>query len=322
MTSIPKLIARRVASFVPVLLAATLLVFVLVDLAPGDPAFTAFGGIGVSAEQREAFYEEYGLNDPLPVRYVRFLGEILDGNLGTTLRTKTPVWEILRTGLPITLQLVTLALSIAVLVGTALGVVSAIRRRGVVDNSIRAISLAALAAPNFWIGLLLINLFAVGLGWLPTGGYVALSDDPGGWARSLVLPTLALAVPLAGAFTRIVRTAVVEELDEDYVRTAYGSGLPPRVVIGRNVLRNALIAPVTVMGIYFGWLLAGAVLVETVFSLSGIGRALVNGARTNDQYLVRGVALVTITLFLVANLVIDVVTVLLTPRLRSAADNG
>lgn len=321
MTSIPQLIARRLVSFIPVLLVSTFLVFVLVDLAPGDPAFTAYGGVGISEEQRALFYEENGLNDPLPVRYVRFIGDTLQGDLGDTFRSNTPVREVLATGLPITLQLITLALTTAIVLGSTLGVASAIRRGGIVDNGLRSLSLAALAAPNFWLGLLMINLFGVALGWLPTGGYRSFADGPADWLRSLILPAAALAIPLTGVFTRIVRTAVLDELGKDYVRTCFGNGLPPRLVIGRNVLRNALIPPLTVMGIYFGWLLAGAVLVEEVFSLPGIGRALVNGARTSDLFLVRGVALITITLFLVANLVIDVLTTLLTPRLRSASND-
>jgi peptide/nickel transport system permease protein len=313
------MVLRRLAVFPVILLATSFLVFVLIDLAPGDPALAALG-VGASAEQRQAFIAAHGLNDPLPVRFVRFLGELAHGDFGYSLVTGQPVAPQVATAVPITIQLTLLALALATVVSLVLGVLSAVFRGRRVDVVIRAVSIALLAAPAFWVGLLLINLFAVGLGWLPFGGYTPPNQDPGLWARGLILPVVALAMPLAGIFTRMIRSAVVDELGKDYVRTAYGLGLPPVVVVGRNVLRNALLTPLTVMGLWVGYLLAGAVLIESVFSVPGIGRLLVQGVLTSDLNVIRVVALITVGLFLLANLLVDICHMLLDPRERPAAD--
>jgi peptide/nickel transport system permease protein len=313
------MVMRRLAVFPLILCATSFLVFVLIDLAPGDPALAALG-VGASAEQRQAYILANGLDASVPVRFVRFLGDLAHGNVGYSLVTGQPVAPQLATAVPITLQLALLALALAVAVALSLGVLSAIVRDSPIDALIRGISVALLAAPAFWVGLLLINLFAVGLGWLPFGGYTSPSDGLGAWARGLVLPVVSLAMPLAGIFTRMVRSAVVDEIGKDYVRTAYGLGLPPHVVIGRNVLRNALVTPLTVLGLWVGYLLAGAVLIETVFSIPGIGRLLVQGVLTSDLNVIRIVALVTVGLFLLANLIVDIGQVLLDPRGRSATN--
>lgn len=319
MNRLAALVLRRIAVFPLILLATSFLVFVLIDLAPGDPALAALG-IGASAEQRQAYIAAHGLDDPLPVRFVRFLGEVAQGDFGYSLVTGQPVAPQLQNAVPITVQLAVLSLLLAVAAALVLGVLSAMFRGRRIDAVIRGVSVALLAAPAFWVGLLLINLFAVGLGWLPFGGYTPPDEDVGAWARGLVLPVVALAMPIAGIFTRTVRAAVVEELGKDYVRTAYGLGLPPRVVIGRNVLRNALVTPLTVLGLWVGYLLAGAVLIETVFSIPGIGRLLVQGVLTSDLNVIRDVSLITVTLFLAANLLVDVAHLLLDPRQRSSAD--
>jgi len=318
MSRLTTMVVRRLVTFPVILLATSFLVFVLVDLAPGDPALAALG-VGASAQQRHAYIVAHGLDAPLPVRFVRFLADLAHGDFGYSLVTGQPVAPQLATAVPITVQLALLALALALAVALGLGVWSAIVRDGRLDALVRGVSIALLAAPAFWVGLLLINLFAVGLGWLPFGGYTPPGEGLGLWARGLVLPVIALAMPLAGIFTRMIRSAVVEELSKDYVRTAYGLGLPPHVVVGRNVLRNALITPLTVLGLWVGYLLAGAVLIETVFSVPGIGRLLVQGVLTSDLNVIRMVALVTVGLFLLANLLVDVGQVLLDPRGRSAS---
>lgn len=310
------LIARRLALFPPTLLATTLLVFLLLNIGPGDATFSR-GGQVLSPEARAAFREQAGLDDPLPVRFVHFLGDLAHFRLGDSLLTGAPVGKLLGDAAPVTLQLVALALAFATIVALVVGVVAALFRDRWPDHVARAGAVALIAAPNFWLGMLGINLFAVSLGWLPAGGYVPFGENPVEWFRAMLLPALALGLPVAGILTRIVRTAVVEELDKDYVRTALGAGLPRIEVIGRNVLRNALVSPLTVLGLYFGYLLAGAVLVEIVFALPGLGRMMVDGVLGGDVFVVRSAALVTVTVFLLANLVVDVLYLVLNPRVRA-----
>lgn len=180
-------------------------------------------------------------------------------------------------------------------------------------------SLVGVAAPAFWLALLMIQWLAVDRGWFPTGGYINPADSFGGWLRSMILPALSLSLPVAAQLTRIVRTSMVEELDKDYVRTAIGSGLPPMVVVGRNVLRNALINPLTVLGLRIGYLLGGAVVIEQIYSLPGMGTMMINGVRDGDPAVVQGVVLTIATGFIVVNFVVDVLYLLVNPRLRTAS---
>lgn len=223
------------------------------------------------------------------------------------------------TALPLTLQLTFLGLGIAVVLALLGGVTAAIHRDRLPDQFIRVVSLTGVAAPGFWLALLMIQYLAVDLGWFPTGGYVNPADSFTGWLRTMTLPALALSLPVAAQLTRIVRTAVVEELDKDYVRTAIGSGLPPRVVVGRNVLRNALINPLTVLGLRVGYLLGGAVVIETIFSLPGMGKLMIDAVKNGDPAVVQGVVLTTAVGFVVVNLVIDVLYLLVNPRIREAS---
>jgi len=305
---------RRSGAIVATLLAATLLLFILIDLAPGDPSVSRFG-LPVSEEVRAATERELGLDDPLPARYVRFIGEAVQGDLGYAIVSGQPVRRLIADALPVTLQVTGLSLLVAVAFALALGLLSAVAQGRRPDHAVRIVATAMLALPNFWVALLAINLFAVRLGWLPAGGYVPLSDGVGPWLRALVLPAVTLALPIAGILARVIRTSVAEELGKDYVRTARGSGLPEPVVL-RNVLRNALVSPLTVLGLYVGYLLAGAVLIETVFGLPGLGRLLVQAALRVDIVTVRAVALVSVLLFLVVNLVVDLTYRLVDPRIK------
>ncbi len=302
---------------VPILLLSLLLVFILIDLAPGDPAFASLGQVA-SAESREQFREEHGLNDPLPVRYVRFLGQAAQGDFGNALVSGAPISSLMANALPVTFQLTGIAMLLAVTMATILGVTAGVWRDRWPDTVIRLVSIGLVGAPNFWIGLLMINYFSVQLGVLPAGGYSPLSDGFGDWFQSLIMPAVALAMPVGGILTRIVRSSMVEELEKDYVKTAYGAGLSPLTVIGNNVLRNALISPLTVLGLYIGYLLAGAVLVEVVFAMPGIGRLLVDGVLDADLFQIRAIALITVTLFLIANLIVDILYLVLNPKLEEA----
>lgn len=205
------------------------------------------------------------------------------------------------TALPLPLQLTFLGLGIAVVLSLVGGVTAAIHRDRLPDQIIRVVSLTGVAAPGFWLALLMIQYLAVDLGWFPTGGYINPADSLSGWLKTMTLPAFALSLPVAAQLTRIVRTAVVEELDKDYVRTAIGSGLPPRVVVGRNVLCNALITPLTVLGLRVGYLLGGAVVIETIFSLPGMGKLMIDAVKNGDPAVVQGVVLTTAAGFVVVN---------------------
>ncbi|MFK4064557.1 ABC transporter permease [Streptomyces sp. NPDC029674] len=319
MTAVLRILARRVALLVPLLLGIVLFVFLVMRFSDVDPASAFFQGANPTPEQLHQFREENGLLDPLPVRYVAFVGDLLHGDMGISVLNRSPVLDQVTTALPLTVQLTFLGLGIAVVLSLTLGVTAAIYRDRLPDQIIRVISLTGVAAPGFWLALLMIQYLAVDLGWFPTGGYINPADSLTGWLKTMTLPALALSLPVAAGLTRIIRTAVVEELDKDYVRTAIGNGLPPVVVVGRNVLRNALINPLTVLGLRVGYLLGGAVVIETIFSLPGMGKLMIDAVKNGDPAVVQGVVITTAVGFVIVNLVIDVLHLLVNPRLRGSS---
>ncbi|MET7570068.1 ABC transporter permease [Streptomyces sp. NPDC005492] len=319
MITVVRILARRVALLVPLMLGIVLFVFVVMRFSDVDPASAFFQGANPTPRQLHDFRERNGLLDPLPLRYVHFVGSLLHGDMGTSALTRAPVVDQVTTALPLTLQLTFLGLGIAVVLSLLGGVTAAIYRDRLPDQIIRVVSLTGVAAPGFWLALLMIQYLAVDRGWFPTGGYINPADSLTGWLKTMALPALALSLPVAAQLTRIVRTSVVEELDKDYVRTAIGSGLPPRVVVGRNVLRNALMNPLTVLGLRVGYLLGGAVVIETIFSLPGMGKLMIDAVQNGDPAVVQGVVLTTATGFVVVNLVIDILYLLVNPRLRDAS---
>lgn len=319
MTAIIRILARRLALLVPLLLGIVLFVFLVMRFSDVDPASAFFQGANPTEEQLHQFREENGLLDPLPVRYVAFVGDLIQGDMGISVLTRSPVVDQVTTALPLTVQLTFMGLGIAVVISLLLGVTAAIYRDRLPDQLIRVISLTGVAAPGFWLALLMIQYLAVEAGWFPTGGYVNPGDSLSGWLKTMTLPAFALSLPVAAGLTRIIRTAVVEELDKDYVRTAIGSGLPPVVVVGRNVLRNALINPLTVLGLRVGYLMGGAVVIETIFSLPGMGKLMIDAVKNGDPAVVQGVVITTAVGFVVVNLVLDILHLLVNPRLRGAA---
>ncbi|MBK3564610.1 ABC transporter permease [Streptomyces sp. MBT62] len=319
MVTVVRILARRVVLLVPLMLGIVLFVFVVMRFSDVDPASAFFQGANPTAQQLHDFRERNGLLDPLPLRYVHFVGALLHGDMGTSALTRAPVVQQVTTALPLTLQLTFLGLAIAIVLSLLGGVTAAIYRDRLPDQIIRVVSLTGVAAPGFWLALLMIQYLAVDRGWFPTGGYINPADSLTGWLKTMALPALALSLPVAAQLTRIVRTSVVEELDKDYVRTAIGSGLPPRVVVGRNVLRNALMNPLTALGLRVGYLLGGAVVIETIFSLPGMGKLMIDAVQNGDPAVVQGVVLTTATGFVVVNLVIDILYLLVNPRLRDAS---
>jgi peptide/nickel transport system permease protein len=305
----------RILSLVPLLLGVTLFVFVVMRFSPVDPAVAALGE--VPEEQLQQFREDNGLLDPWPVQYGRFLWQLLHGDFGVSVITRQSVGDTITTALPLTIQLTLMGLVIAVVLALLLGITSAVFRDRWPDQLIRLVSLAGIAAPAFWIALLLVQWLAVGEGLFPTSGYISPADSFSGWLNSMALPAIALSMPVTAQLTRIIRTSMVEELDKDYVRTARGGGLPPVVVVGRNVLRNALVTPLTVLGLRVGYLLGGAVVIETMFALPGMGQNMIQAVTDGDTAKVQGFVLTIALIFVLVNLIVDILYVIANPRLRS-----
>lgn len=308
-------LALRRALVLPVmLLGVSLLVFVVLQFSPNDPAYNALG-VGASEEARAAYAEEHGLDQPLPIRYVQFLGQVLQGDLGMTAPPATPVVDRIAEAFPLTLQLTLLGMALAIVFALATGVVGALWRDRWPDQITRILSIAFLALPPFWLAILLIQQFSLGLQAFPAGGYVPPAQSLGGWLASMTLPAISVAVPVGAQLSRLVRTSMVEELDRDYVRTATGNGLPRWLVL-RGALRNALITPMTVLGWRFGYAMGGAVVIETIFNLPGMGQLLLTGVTNGDVALVQGAVLTVALSLLVVNLVIDLLYVVVNPRIR------
>jgi peptide/nickel transport system permease protein len=318
MALVARMLLRRILLLVPLLLGVIAFVFVVMRFSNNKPEYAYFQGQNPTPEQIHQFQVDNHLLDPLPLRYLRFMGDLVHGNMGTSVLTKAPVLDSVRTALPLTLQLTLLGLLVAVVTALLLGTVAAIFRDRWPDQLIRVVSLGGVAAPSFWLALLMIQWLAVGAGIFPTSGYINPADSFSGWLRCMTLPALSLSLPVAAQLTRIVRTSMVEELDKDYVRTAIGSGLPPVVVVGRNVLRNALINPLTVLGLRVGYLLGGAVVIETIFSLPGMGKLMIDAVTNGDPAVVQGVVITIAVGFVVVNLIVDLLYLLVNPRLRSA----
>lgn len=317
MSNTLRLIGRRLLQLPLMILGITFLVFFVMSFSQVDPAITALGE-GASIEDREAYREAMGLNDPLLARYFAFLAGLLQGDLGTYSARQLPVIDEVARAFPITLQLTFLGLAIAVIGAGLLGIVAAVYRDRWPDQVIRVLSIASLSTPSFWLAILMIQLFTLQLALLPASGPLPeFTEDPAGWLARMTLPAIALAIPVIGQLSRVVRTSMVEELDRDYVRTALGAGVPRPLVVGRNVLRNALITPVTVLGLRVGYLIGGAVVIEIIFALPGMGTLILNGVTNNEPNLVQGVTLAVAFAFVIINIVVDLLYVLINPRIRS-----
>ena len=315
MNNLLRLIGRRLVALPIMVVGVSFLVFFIMSLSPIDPAYSALGETA-TPEALEEYRAQHGLNDSFFVQYGRYLWNMLHGDLGTYgVGTSNHVSDLVAQALPVTLQLTFLGLLFAVLLSFPLGVLAALYRDRWPDQVIRVISVIGIGTPSFWLAALLVLGF---VGTLPVSGPLpALTEDPGGWFLRMLLPSIALAVPVVGQMTRVVRTSMVEELDRDYVRTAIGGGIPKRIVVARNVLRNALITPVTVLGLRIGYLMGGAVVIEIIFSIDGMGKVLLKGIQENWVTLVQGGALVVAIAFIVVNIIVDMLYLLINPRIRS-----
>lgn len=315
MSSIVKMILRRLLTLVPLMLGIALFVFAIMRLSPVNSAVAALGD-QASPEQIADYEASRGLDQPAPVQFVRFLGNVLQGDFGETIGISKPVAGLIAEALPLTMQLTLLGVGLALVIALALGITAALFRDRWPDQVIRVLSMTGISVPSFWLALLMIQHLSLGLGWFPNAGYTNPAESLTGWLRSMAMPAMALAVPVGASLARIVRTSMVEELDKEYVRTAYGAGLPPSVVVGRNVLRNALVNPLTVLGLRVGYLLGGTIIIEAIFTMPGMGTLVMQAVGTNDTNLAQGTILVIAFTFVVVNLLVDILYLFANPRLR------
>lgn len=311
-----RLLLRRLMALPLMMLGVSALVFIILQFTPGDPASVALGE-SASDAAKELYRQQHGLNDPVLVQYFRFISNVLVLDFGVTTPPEQPITSLIAKAFPLTLQLTLIGVFLAAIVSFTLGIVAALYRDRWADQVIRLLSVAAVATPSFWLGILLIQYFSLELDWLPSGGFVPFSEDPTEYVRSMILPSLALAVPVCASLIRVVRTTMVEEMDKDYVRTAIGNGVPYATVIRYNVLRNALITPVTVLGLRVGYLLGGAVVIEQIFDLPGMGKLIFNGIVNHDLHLVQGVVLTIAFTFVLVNIIVDILYLLINPKIRS-----
>ena len=306
---------RRLGSMVPVLLVVSVVVFSLIHLTPGDPVAIMLREEADPATA-DALRKALGLDRPLPIQYVTWLGRALRGELGRSIRTNQPVVEAIRERLPVTLNLAAAATVLALAVALPAGIVSAVRRNSIADITGTLAALSGVSLPNFWLAILLIFLFSLTLGWLPPLGYVSPAKDLWGGLRSLLLPAITLGTAMAAVVMRMTRSSLLEVLQLEFVRTARAKGLGEGRVLLRHALGNALIPVVTVVGLQAGALLGGAIITETIFALPGVGRLLVDAIFQRDFPIVQGVVLFLALNFLVVNLLVDLAYAGLDPRIR------
>lgn len=308
-------LARRILVLLPTLFLASVLIFAIIQLAPGDPARMMLG-TQATAEEVQLERQRLGLDRPIPVRYAIWLSDVARLNLGRSQANNRPVAQLVAEAFPNTLRLTLSALTLAVLIGFPLGILAAVQHNRRADFVVTSLSSLGLSVPSFWLGILLILLFSVQLRWLPPSGV----GDPGApvfeGLRFLVLPVVTIAVSNLAVFSRFVRSAMLEVLSADYVRTARAKGLAERLVIGRHALRNALIPVVTIVGIQFGRLLGGAVVTEAVFAYPGIGRLVVNSILNRDYPVVQATLMFVVLVFLITNIVVDLSYAYLDPRVK------
>lgn len=308
-------ILRRVLTAVPTLLIVTVMVFAVQRMLPGDPAVVLAG------EERDpeviAFIRDrYRLNDPVPVQYVAWLGQVAQGNLGQSFRTRQPVAQLLLEKLPVTVELALLSLLVALAIAIPTGVLAAVRKGTAVDYASTVAALSGISIPNFWLGIMLILLVSVRWKLLPASGFVPLSDGVWPNLQRMIMPALVLGTGLAGVLMRQMRSSMLEVLKQDFVRTARAKGLAPFLVVVRHALRNALIPVITIIGLQLGALLSGAVLTEQVFTIPGFGKLVIDAVFNRDYAVVQGVVLFTATSYIVINLLVDVAYALANPKIQ------
>jgi peptide/nickel transport system permease protein len=310
------LIGKRLLQLVPTLFFVSIIIFGLQRLLPGDPAL-AMAGEERDPAVLEQIRKQYRLDEPLPVQYAAWVAGAVTGNLGESMRLKEPVLRLITQKFPVTMQLALMAIVISLAIGVTAGVLSAVWRGSWIDYIASTIALAGISTPNFWLGIMLIFLFSVNLGWLPPSGYVSPFEDFWQSVKTTILPAFVLGNSFAAVLMRHTRSAMLSALAADYVRTARAKGLPGRVVVLKHAMRNALTPVITLGALELGTLLSGAVLTEQVFSIPGFGKLIVDSVFNRDYAVVQGVVLITAAAYILLNLIADVLYILVNPRLRT-----
>jgi len=314
-------LVQRLAISVVTLAVISVIVFTGVRMIPGDPARVMAGTEADEAGLAE-IRAKYGLTDPLPVQYLRWVGLALRGDLGESIRTRETVVATVGKKLPVTVELACLSILVALCIAIPVGVLSAARRNTIWDYLANSLSLCGLSVPSFWLGIMLILLLSVRLHWLPASGFVPLWENPVGNLTRMLMPAFVLGATLGAVLMRQTRNSMIDVLGADYIRTAYSKGLPRRAEIFRHAIRNGLIPVVTILGLQMGALMGGAVVTEQIFVVPGFGRLIVESVFTRDYPLVQGVVLITASAYVLINLLVDISYSLLNPRIRvkGAAD--
>ena len=314
-------IARRLAALVLTLLVASLVVFLVLEILPGDPAAIILG-VNARPDTLAALRHQLGLDHPAGERYLLWVGGMLTGHFGDSYAYGVPVAELVRDRVSLSLPLATIAILLSTALAIPLGVLAAARQGRTADAAVMSFSQLGVAVPNFWLGLLLILLFAVKLGWLPAGGFSGWNAGLWPALRSLILPAVALALPQAAILARVTRAAVIETLGEDYIRTARAKGLSRERALWRHALRNALIPVVTIMGLQFSFLLAGTIIIENLFTLPGVGRLIFQAIAQRDLIVVRDLVVLLAATVVLVNFAVDLLYAVLDPRLAGGGDGG
>ncbi len=312
-------VIRRLLYVIPVLFIVSLISFSLMQLVPGDPAVVV-AGLSATPDEVERVREQLGLNEPFYIQLLSWYGNLLQGDLGTSFLLGRPVVEVTVERLPVSLSIALYALVLTLVFGIVLGIIAALRQNTWVDQAVMTAALIGVSLPNFWLGLILIVVFAVHLGWLPSGGYVDFREDPWAWLRATTLPAISLAMLQMGLLARITRSTMLEVLRQDYIRTARAKGLPEHVVVGKHALKNVMIPVITVIGIIFSLLLSGSVVIETIFSIPGVGSLLGSAILRRDYPVIQGGLLLVATMLLLLNLLVDVLYAYFDPRVRYDGD--
>lgn len=310
-------IGKRLLVAIPTLLIISIFVFSLQKLLPGDPIL-AMAGEERDPQVIEFLRDKYRLNDPVIYQYGYWIANVLQGDFGMSLRTNQPVLELIGEKLPVTIQLAIMSMIFAFVIGVPMGILAAVKKNTVIDYIANIVALSGLSIPNFWLGIMLILLVSVKLGWLPASGYESIFVDPVRSIETMIMPAFVLGTALAATLMRHTRSAMLGVMKSDYIRTARAKGLSERVVILSHTFRNALLPIVTLSALLFGELLAGAVLTEQIFTIPGFGKLIVDAVFNRDYAVVQGVVLCTAVGFILMNLVADVLYVILNPRMRAS----
>jgi peptide/nickel transport system permease protein len=314
-------ILQRIWQLIPVLVLVSVAVFLIIRLIPGDPVLVMLGvdpeeRVRISEEQYRSLQQQLGFDQPLHIQYFHWIKKVLQGDLGLSLGSRRPIFEIVLERYPATLYLALTALFTGLVIAIPMGVIAAVRQNTSADYAAMGFALWGIAMPNFWLALMLIVLFSLKLGWLPSIGYASPLDDPFRFLQHVFLPALVMGTDMAAPLTRYIRAEMLEQLKQDYVRTAWAKGLPSRMVIIKHALKNSMIAAVTVVGLQTANLLGGSTIVETVFSWPGVGRLLIEGIYARDYPIVQGAVLMIAVTYVFINLVVDIVYKWLDPRIK------